>query len=186
MVSAIWAIYWIALPDPSDADDAWITLQALVNVLYGVALLSMLLPPGPVRLYMNRTTSFLMGIWTGYSCLVVSFIVSLDWSTYPRYARRVLLDIVYFVALTIAIVCGSEADRMHLAEAIEESANLREGFSGRVSNAQSSVEQDRVSILSEIRSSGEESSVDISIEVLLRSGMSTESLRQAAAMGNRQ
>jgi len=87
--------------------------------------------------------------------------------------------------LLVLVPCyiASEADRMMLSEAGREAVQLHTGFTGHVRDAKSSVEKDRIAILNELASNEEEAAVDDAIDVLLRAGMSTVSLRKASQHG---
>merc|ERR1712070_1014306 len=64
-----------------------------------------------------------------------------------------------------------------------ERLELEHGYSGHVRNSKASIQQDKLMILTEIRANDEEESVDTTIDVLLRSGMATSSLRTAHERG---
>jgi len=93
---------------------------------------------------------------------------------------------IAFRHLIIAVVglayfLGSEMDRMIVASHEIESAELLTGYTGQCRDARSSVEQDRLTIMDEI--GDQQAKVDAAISVLVRSGMATANLQEAAARG---
>merc|ERR1712159_194378 len=102
-----------------------------------------------------------------------------------RSGASVLTTVNYWLQEILAAVFffASEADRMWMREARTEASDLRRDFTGKVCNSTSSMGDDKVYILREIRANGEEAAVDYAIDVLLRAGMSTPSLRAAALHG---
>jgi hypothetical protein len=76
-----------------------------------------------------------------------------------------------------------EADRLWAVEAAQEKKNLSSGYTGHVCNAQCSVPGDGEKIRSEIRE--QEVAVDLFVEVLIRTGLSTSHLRSAAERAGR-
>jgi hypothetical protein len=60
---------------------------------------------------------------------------------------------------------------------------LLNGYSGRIRDSKASFEEDKRMILQEIRETGAEELADQTIAVLLKSGVSTKSLRSAYDLG---
>jgi len=85
-----------------------------------------------------------------------------------------------FLALFFAL---READRIWDRRASRDAALLRRDWTGRLQDAQASVEEDRARILDEIEAKGQRSKVENTIGVLIAAGMSTHDLRTAHALG---
>jgi len=88
-----------------------------------------------------------------------------------------------FYALTACFFAAREADRLWTLQTAVEASQLQRGFSGRLEDAQSSVDSDRQNILGEIRARQQEAAVEHAITVLIAAGMSTPDLRAAASHG---
>ena len=69
------------------------------------------------------------------------------------------------------------------SRAIIEKDELTKGYTGRLHDALSSNEEDRIAILSEIHDSGCSRAVDEAVRVLIQAGMSSPSLQLAASRG---
>jgi len=111
-----------------------------------------------------------------------ALVVNSAWFVVLRQIGRLSGFVVILIYISlVGFFLGSEADRMRMVEAIREAENLRRGFTGRCRDAKSTIEEDKESILAEIGDSG--AAVDDAIAVLLRAGMSTSSLRNAAKRG---
>jgi len=86
---------------------------------------------------------------------------------------------ISFAAVTSAV----EADRLFAEEKRVQTCELLKGFTGKVSDAQASIQQDADHILEEIMASGKLEEVELAVHVLISAGMSTPSLRAAAVEG---
>jgi len=80
-----------------------------------------------------------------------------------------------------ASAAAAEFDRLNRLQDIEQSKQLRKGYTGTLRDAQASVEADRSAIIGELSTSGVENDVDEAIHVLLEAGMSTPTLRKASS-----
>lgn len=85
-----------------------------------------------------------------------------------------------FGALTAAAM---EVDRLWAKQGRREAQQLREGYTGKLSDAQASVMRDKECILAEIAGSGVQAEVEHAVQVLISAGMSTPELRAAARSG---
>jgi len=86
-----------------------------------------------------------------------------------------------FPCIFCAFFVCREADRLWANQAEVEAAALRQGFTGRLQDAASSVAQDKATIFEAIQ--GLEQDVERAIEILIVAGMTTPSLRSSAASG---
>jgi len=109
------------------------------------------------------------GMYVGYS--VVAFA--------RERSYRELADVARAFILCVSVAMA-EADLLWSRQSVEEARNLRREFTGDLRDAKSSVESDREKILCELELSGQEHRVNLAIEVLLTSGMSTPTLQAAA------
>jgi len=94
-----------------------------------------------------------------------------------------MMHVATFFGLTAFFFIAREADRLWDLQAAKEADQLQKGYTGKLQDAASSVENDRLSILSEIRARHQEAAVEHAIGVLIDAGMSTPSLRSAASHG---
>eukprot|EP00928_Gymnodinium_smaydae_P092064 TRINITY_DN75846_c0_g1_i1.p1 TRINITY_DN75846_c0_g1~~TRINITY_DN75846_c0_g1_i1.p1 ORF type:complete len:570 (-),score=43.14 TRINITY_DN75846_c0_g1_i1:79-1788(-) len=102
----------------------------------------------------------------------------LDPNILPPTANAVMV----LMGMVVLVAC--EADRIIERELKLEASELIFGYTGRVRNAEASSSKDRETILGEIDESGLEGDVDHAISVLISTGMSTPSLRDASKLTN--
>mmetsp|Transcript_79014 Transcript_79014/g.256192 ORF Transcript_79014/g.256192 Transcript_79014/m.256192 type:complete len:677 (-) Transcript_79014:65-2095(-) len=121
------------------------------------------------------------GIYAGYTCheLYIALSTMANYGLHGNIALEFLGDVVWAPALCVSSAMA-EADRMWGRQSVEKGCNLRREFSGDLRDAKSSVESDREHILCELESFGHQHRVNLAIEVLLTSGMSTPTLQAAA------
>merc|ERR1719204_340084 len=88
---------------------------------------------------------------------------------------------VMFVAIGCG-ACAHAADILWVREAARQARQLRQGYTGRISDAESSRQSDRQRIQALIKESGSEWAVDRAVAVLIHMGMSSPHLRQASRL----
>jgi len=91
------------------------------------------------------------------------------------------LTICFWGIYLVSLIATFEKDRIRDAEAEYSHLQLRTGWTGNLADAGSSVPEDKESILRKIQECREEEAVNEAVEVLIDAGMSTPSLRLAAA-----
>eukprot|EP00449_Zooxanthella_nutricula_P064228 CAMPEP_0198562870 /NCGR_PEP_ID=MMETSP1462-20131121/97844_1 /TAXON_ID=1333877 /ORGANISM="Brandtodinium nutriculum, Strain RCC3387" /LENGTH=87 /DNA_ID=CAMNT_0044293807 /DNA_START=11 /DNA_END=271 /DNA_ORIENTATION=- len=72
---------------------------------------------------------------------------------------------------------AAEKDRLQMTQNQSEAEQLRNGYNGSVRDAESTMPEDKATIMEELATSGLEEQVDYAIEVLLVAGASTKTLR---------
>jgi len=96
---------------------------------------------------------------------------------YPGAVAAVLIHLCGF---SFGVVLAWVRDTWR--QAILEKEELLRGYTGSLRDAQSSKPSDKEAILAELDASGHEEEVDMAVEVLIKSGMSTPTLRAASAL----
>eukprot|EP00434_Breviolum_minutum_P007847 symbB.v1.2.006923.t2/scaffold400.1/size211454/2 len=89
-----------------------------------------------------------------------------------------VLAVQYFVLGTGGIL-AMELDRLHSVKTDLAEENLARGFTGKLQDANCSVEADAEQILEQLRESGHEKEVEDAVEVLMTMNVSTPELRTA-------
>merc|ERR1712100_176083 len=93
-----------------------------------------------------------------------------------------VLAVVVNLHRPIFFICA-QIDLQDERVEIQERINLARGFTGHIKDSKASVATDKRMILQEIESGGGEAHVDATIDLLLRSGMSSSALRVASDKG---
>eukprot|EP00445_Apocalathium_hangoei_P068835 CAMPEP_0204130762 /NCGR_PEP_ID=MMETSP0361-20130328/13552_1 /ASSEMBLY_ACC=CAM_ASM_000343 /TAXON_ID=268821 /ORGANISM="Scrippsiella Hangoei, Strain SHTV-5" /LENGTH=479 /DNA_ID=CAMNT_0051083403 /DNA_START=63 /DNA_END=1499 /DNA_ORIENTATION=+ len=141
-----------------------LALRLIVDfVLFCVMLQSFLRPPRAMQVVTHVAAVF-GGMCVGYICGPGGDTGSVElWNA---------------IALCVTAAMA-EVDRLWSRQSAEEACNLRREYTGDLRDAKSSVESDRENILCELELFGQEQRVNLAIEVLLTSGMSTPTLQVA-------
>jgi len=105
-----------------------------------------------------------------------------DWLNAVRDAHCAVLNQLGNL-MTVVLFFGSQLDSGNQKCLAEQQAQLRQGYTGHIRDSESSVPEDKLRILAEIRENNEEKDLDAAIDVMVRCGMVTRSLTAAHEKG---
>jgi hypothetical protein len=141
-------------------------------------ILMMLITKAVYTVVRKRPASLVCRRSCAFTAISASMCIGFIWQADSRFIIN-WLGLIILVAFGICL----EADRLWLVEAAQEKANLCLGYTGHVRDARCSVPEDGEQIRRELRD--KDQAVDLCVEVLIRTGLSTSHLRLAAERAGR-